>query len=74
MLSGTNDQDDFDDLWVIDTVTFEFNRVMAPGPVKRGFAASGVDEVTGTLYVFGGLTTPRQDSLVDGWTLQLTEE
>ncbi|MDP2273240.1 MAG: kelch repeat-containing protein [Archangium sp.] len=74
LFSGTNDTDDFDDLWVIDTVTFEFKRVMATGPAKRGFAASGVDEVTGTLYVFGGLTTPRQDSLVDGWTLQLTEE
>ncbi len=55
-------------------VTCEFTRATATGPVKRGFAASGVDEVTATLYVFGGLTTPRQDSLVDGWTLQLTEE
>ena len=55
MLSGTNDQDDFDDLWVIGTVTFEFNRVMATGPVTRGFAASGVDELTGTLSVFGRL-------------------
>ena len=73
LFSGTNDVDDFDDLWVIDPATFEFVEVQATGPVKRGFSASGIDEVTGTLYVFGGLTTPGFGALADGWTLSLTE-
>jgi hypothetical protein len=74
LFSGTNDVDDFDDLWLIDPVTFDFEQVPSTGPVKRGFAASGIDEVTGTLYVFGGLTTPGFEALADGWTLSLTEE
>ena len=71
LFSGTNDTDDFDDLWVIDPVTFDFVQTFAAGPVKRGFAASGIDEVTGTLYVFGGFTTPGFEALGDGWTLHL---
>lgn len=72
LFSGTNDVDDFDDLWVIDPVTFEFKRELtASGPAKRGFSASGIDEVTGALYVFGGLTTPGFVALADGWTLRL---
>jgi N-acetylneuraminic acid mutarotase len=74
LFSGTNDVDDFDDLWVIDPVTFDFVQAPSVGPVKRGFAASGIDEVTGTLYVFGGLTTPGFEALADGWTLRLTLE
>ena len=75
LFSGTNDSDDFDDLWVIDPLNLVFEQVQAPqGPPKRGFSASGIDEVTGTLYVFGGLTTPGFSALADGWTLRLTEE
>lgn len=59
---------------MIDPVTFQFVREQAAGPVKRGFAASGVDEVTGTLYVFGGLTTPGFEALGDGWKLKLKEQ
>jgi hypothetical protein len=75
LFSGTNDVDDFDDLWVIDPVTFEFTLAprVTPSPVKRGFAASGIDEVTGALYVFGGLSNPGFTAMSDGWKLQLTE-
>lgn len=56
-------------------LVFEQVQVQAQGgPAKRGFSASGIDEVTGTLYVFGGLTTPGFTALADGWTLKLTEE
>ena len=36
--------------------------------------ASGIDEVTGTLYVFGGLTNPAFLALGDGWKLKLREQ
>lgn len=72
LFSGTNDTDDFDDLWTLDPVTFEFKQeTYTNGPAKRGFSASGIDEVTGTLYVFGGLTTAGFTALADGWTLRL---
>ncbi len=76
LFSGTDDSDDFDDLWVIDPLSLSFEEVqaVAPRPAKRGFSASGIDEVTGTLYVFGGLTTPGFEALADGWTLKLTAQ
>jgi hypothetical protein len=71
VFGGTNDADDRDDLWLVDPTTFSFEAQALPnGPSARGFAASGIDEATGTLYVFGGFaggTTP----LNDGWTLRL---
>ncbi|MDX2015108.1 MAG: kelch repeat-containing protein [Myxococcaceae bacterium] len=71
LFGGTNDADDRNDLWLVDPATFTFEQQSTPnGPSARGFAASGVDEVTGTLYIFGGFaggTTP----LNDGWTLRL---
>jgi hypothetical protein len=71
LFGGTNDADERNDLWLVDPSTFAFELQTTPNPPPaRGFAASGVDEVTGTLYVFGGLvggTTP----LSDGWTLRL---
>lgn len=72
LFGGTNDTDDFDDLWVIDPILSEFARQSVPGgPSRRAFAASGVDETTGTLYVFGGLQTAGFVALAEGWTLQL---
>lgn len=72
LFGGTNDADDFDDTWVINPGTFAFERkTLTGGPSRRGFAASGIDEVTGTLYVFGGFTTGTFLSLSDGWTLRL---
>jgi hypothetical protein len=71
LFGGTNDADDRNDLWLADPSTFSFELQSMPNPPSaRGFAASGIDEVTGTLYVFGGLAggnTP----LSDGWTLRL---
>ncbi len=72
IVGGTNDADDFDDTWVVNPTTLAFERQMVMGgPSRRGFSASGIDETTGTLYLFGGFTTGTFLSLSDGWTLRL---
>lgn len=72
LFGGTNDADDFADLWTVDPATLAFSPLQLPGaPSRRGFAASGVDEATGVLYVFGGLTTSTFAALADSYTLKL---
>lgn len=72
LFGGTNDADDYDDLWLVTPGTLSFQLEMLPGrPSRRGFAASGIDEQTGTLYVFGGLTTSTFAALADSYTLKL---
>lgn len=73
LFGGTNDADDLDDLWLINpqTLDFQLQPAMAGAPSRRGFSASGVDEVTGTLYVFGGLEVASFTSHADSWTLRL---
>lgn len=71
VFGGTNDADSYDDLWVVDPATLAFEQRTLPGkPTARGFAASGVDETTGVLYVFGGLNAAFQ-AKSDGFTLKL---
>lgn len=71
LFGGTNDADDFGDLWTIDPSTFTFTQQQLPGaPSARGFSASGVDPSTGVLYVFGGLIGTTASS-AEGFTLRL---
>lgn len=71
LFGGTNDADDLADLWLVDPTTFAFQpQTLQGAPSARGFAASGVDELTGTLYVFGGLVGTSVP-LSDGYTLRL---
>jgi len=72
LFGGTNDADDFQDLWVIDPATLTFQQQTVPGaPSSRGFSAAGLDEATSTLYVFGGLSTSTFASMTEGYTLRL---
>jgi hypothetical protein len=72
LFGGTNDADDSNDLWTMDPATFEFSQLMLPGgPSVRGFAASGIDPATNTLYLFGGLQGQTFTALSDGFTLRL---
>ena len=71
MFGGTNDADSYDDLWVVDPATLVFEQRTVPGkPTPRAFTASGVDETTGVLYVFGGFNAAFQ-AKSDGFTLKL---
>ncbi len=72
IFGGTNDADDFDDTWVVNPTTLAFERqALMGGPSRRGFSASGIDELTGTLYIFGGLSASTFASNTEGWTLRL---
>ncbi|MFO0594822.1 MAG: kelch repeat-containing protein [Myxococcaceae bacterium] len=72
LFGGTNDTDDYGDLWLIDPLLSTFTETASTGgPGPRGFAASGVDEVTGRLYVFGGLHTQGFTAISEGWSLAL---
>lgn len=71
LFGGTNDADDVADLWTIDPATLEFTSQQLPGaPSARGFTASGIDESTGVLYLFGGLLGGTASS-AEGFTLRL---
>lgn len=71
LYGGTNDVEDFDDLWLVDPLTYSFTRSTANAPGTRAFAASEVDPATGDLYVFGGLETQGFTAQHDGWVLHL---
>lgn len=71
LFGGTNDADAYDDLWVVDPATLAFEQRTLPGkPSPRGFSASGIDETTGVLYVFGGMNAAFE-AKSDGFTLKL---
>lgn len=71
IFGGTNDTDDFGDLWIIDPIASTFERLDFPGgPSARGFAASGIDEDTGRLFVFGGLNVVGFTAYADSWVLR----
>lgn len=72
LFGGTNDLDDFGDLWVIDPVLVEFTRAdVAGSPAARAFTASGVDAPSGTLYLFGGLEAASFTARSEGWAVSL---
>lgn len=72
LFGGTNDADDSNDLWTMDPATFQFTQLTLSGaPSERAFTASGIDPVTKTLYVFGGLQGQTFTALSDGYTFRL---
>lgn len=71
LYGGSNELQDFDDVWTYDPSTNQFKEeTVTGGPTPRSFTASAVDEVTGELYLFGGFT-PSYQGKTDGWKLAL---
>lgn len=72
LFGGTNDADEYDDLWTMNPTTYEFTQVMLSGaPSPRAFTASGFDPVNGALWIFGGYSPGSDNAFMDGYTLKL---
>lgn len=72
LFGGTNDADEYADLWTMDPLTYQFSQLtLANTPSPRAFSAAGFDPVNGALWIFGGFSPASGDTFIDGYTLKL---
>ncbi|MGH7294600.1 MAG: Kelch repeat-containing protein [Polyangiaceae bacterium] len=72
VFGGTDETADRGDLWLLDVASLTWTQLDAAGtPPARGFASAGYDPGTDSYVVVGGLAQPSDQTLSDGWKLEL---